>query len=146
VLLRRGRTLSSQGELQFQAHGTLLSVSVALAPLPLADVAALCMVVTDMTKQKKLQDLQLTSRRKDEFLAMLAHELRNPLAPILNAVEALDRAAPGDQEAAETFHGVIARQVQHMKRLLDDLLDVSRVSQGKIQLRKEPAELGALLL
>jgi PAS domain S-box-containing protein len=101
----------------------------------------------DITERQQLeQELRDADRRKDEFLAMLSHELRNPLAPILNAVEVLDRAPPGDVELTSRFRAVIARQVQHMKRLLDDLLDVSRVSQGKIQLRKEPLELGAVLL
>ena len=101
----------------------------------------------DITERQQLeQELRDADRRKDEFLAMLSHELRNPLAPILNAVEVLDRAPPGDVELTSRFRAVIARQVQHMKRLLDDLLDVSRVSQGKIQLRKEPLELGGLLL
>ncbi len=97
-------------------------------------------------RESAQQDLREADRRKDEFLAMLSHELRNPLAPILSAVEVLDRAGPGREELASKYRAVIARQVQHMKRLLDDLLDVSRVSQGKIELRKEPLELGALLL
>jgi two-component system CheB/CheR fusion protein len=108
----------------------------------------------DITERKQLEQdlmfalekLQEADRRKDEFLAMLAHELRNPLAPILNALEILDRTDPEDEERSSKYRAVIVRQVQHMKRLLDDLLDVSRVSQGKIQLRKEPLELGAVLL
>jgi PAS domain S-box-containing protein len=93
-----------------------------------------------------LEELRAADRRKDEFLAMLSHELRNPLAPILNAAELLARAGSGEEEVTTRYRAVIVRQAQHMKRLLDDLLDVSRVSQGKIQLRKEPIELGAVLL
>jgi len=101
----------------------------------------------DITERKEAeQALVAADRRKDEFLAMLSHELRNPLAPILNAIEIIERAGPGDDELRSTFQGVIARQVQHMKRLLDDLLDVSRVSQGKIELRKQRVELATLLL
>jgi PAS domain S-box-containing protein len=101
----------------------------------------------DITEQKRVeQELQEADRRKDEFLAMLSHELRNPLAPILNAVELLERTPPSDVGRSSKYRTVIARQVQHMKRLLDDLLDVSRVSQGKIQLRKESVELGSLVL
>ncbi|HEX4447705.1 MAG TPA: PAS domain S-box protein [Polyangiaceae bacterium] len=103
-------------------------------------------LVDEHERERALQELRDTDRRKDEFLAMLSHELRNPLAPILSAVEVLDRTDPGDGERISKYRAIIARQVQHMKRLLDDLLDVSRVSQGKIQLRKEPLELGALLL
>jgi two-component system CheB/CheR fusion protein len=103
-------------------------------------------LVDEHERERALQDLREADRRKDEFLAMLSHELRNPLAPILNAVEVLDRVGPGDPEVTANYRDVITRQVQHMKRLLDDLLDVSRVSQGKIQLRREPLELGAVLL
>jgi PAS domain S-box-containing protein len=101
----------------------------------------------DITEHKQAEnDLREADRRKDEFLAMLSHELRNPLAPILNAVDLLDRTPPNEVERAAKYRTIIARQVQHMKHLLDDLLDVSRVSQGKIQLRKERVELGAILL
>jgi PAS domain S-box-containing protein len=103
-------------------------------------------LVDEDERIRALQELREADRRKDEFLAMLSHELRNPLAPILTAVEILDRAGGDDHEVASKQRAVIGRQVQHMKRLLDDLLDVSRVSQGKIQLRKEPLELGAVLL
>ncbi len=100
-------------------------------------------VVMDISRRRQLEEeLKEASRRKDEFLAMLAHELRNPLAPVLNAVEILRRRGGADPTVAAE---VIGRQVQHMKRLLDDLLDVARVSQGKIQLRKEMLELGAVL-
>ena len=79
-------------------------------------------------------------RRKDEFLAMLAHELRNPLAPILNAIHYM-RAETVDLSAVEQARDIAERQVRHLARLVDDLLDVSRISSGKIQLRKESIEL-----
>jgi PAS domain S-box-containing protein len=100
----------------------------------------------ELERERAEQELREVARRKDEFLAMLSHELRNPLAPILNAVEILDRAPPEDHALASRYHEVIARQVRHVKRLLDDLLDVSRVRQGKIQLQKQPVELEAILL
>jgi PAS domain S-box-containing protein len=111
-------------------------------------------VLTDLThrrllereRERALHELQEADRRKDEFLAMLAHELRNPLAPILNGVEFLERVGPGHEDLAGKYHTIIARQARHMKRLLDDLLDVSRVSQGKIQLHKERVDLNALVL
>jgi PAS domain S-box-containing protein len=96
-------------------------------------------------RERALADLQEANRHKDEFLGMLAHELRNPLAPILNGVEILENLRPGQEELASKYHTIIARQAQHMKRLLDDLLDVSRVSQGKIQLHQERVDLNALL-
>ena len=85
-----------------------------------------------------------TDRRKDEFLAMLAHELRNPLSPILNALEIL--RLRGEEPAARERALLLARrQARHMARLVDDLLDVSRITRGKIELRKERVELGALV-
>jgi PAS domain S-box-containing protein len=78
--------------------------------------------------------LKAADRRKDEFLAMLAHELRNPLAPVRNAVSLLRRG--GDGEEAKYAQDVIERQVLQMTRLVDDLLDVSRIAKGKIELRK----------
>lgn len=102
-------------------------------------------LVDEHERESAQQDLREADRRKDEFLAMLCHELRNPLAPILTAVQVLDRTGPGHEKQASKYRAVIARQVQHMKRLLDDLLDVARVSQGKIELRRETLELGALL-
>jgi PAS domain S-box-containing protein len=102
-------------------------------------------ICIDIDDRKRLEaQMQEADRRKDEFLAMLAHELRNPLAPILNAVALLQRAGslePGLQQLLD----VIARQVRHMSRLLDDLLDVSRFVRGKVQLRKEPLQLSAIL-
>jgi PAS domain S-box-containing protein len=101
----------------------------------------------DITERKRNEEeLREADRRKDEFLAMLSHELRNPMAPILSAIEIIEQTAPDQEAVRSAYQAVIARQVQHMKRLLDDLLDVSRVSQGKIQLRKQRVELATLLL
>ncbi len=80
-------------------------------------------------------------RRKDEFLALLGHELRNPLAPILTALQLMQLRGTGD----EREHKMIERQVRHLNRLIDDLLDVSRITRGKVQLKKEPLELSAVL-
>ena len=84
--------------------------------------------------------LQESNRRKDEFLAMLSHELRNPLAPIRNAVEVIRRIAPADPKLGWASD-VIDRQVTQLTRLVDDLLDVARISQGKIDLQLEPVDL-----
>jgi signal transduction histidine kinase len=83
---------------------------------------------------------RLADRTKDEFLAMLAHELRNPLAAISNAGHALDRKGGADPRSSELL-AVIGRQIRHLSRLVDDLLDVSRFSRGRIELRKQPVEL-----
>jgi two-component system, sensor histidine kinase len=86
------------------------------------------------------EQLREIDRRKNEFLAMLAHELRNPLAPIRNALHMLRLLAPGDTELAWPRE-VIERQVQHLSRLVDDLLDVSRITRGTLELRREPIDL-----
>jgi PAS domain S-box-containing protein len=96
-------------------------------------------------RERALEELREVDRRKDEFLAMLSHELRNPLAPILTAVEVLRLTDPADAQTAAAFRAVIERQVAHMKRLLDDLLDVSRVSQGKIELRRKVVDLRSIV-
>lgn len=81
---------------------------------------------------------ELASRAKDEFLAMLGHELRNPLAPIVTALELLKLKNEGELQQE---HQIIERQAKHLSRLVDDLLDVTRITRGKIELRKEPTEL-----
>ncbi len=85
-----------------------------------------------------------TDRRKDEFLATLAHELRTPLAPIRNSVHIL-RMAGGDRGVAERVYEMMERQVNHMVRLVDDLMEVSRITRGKIDLRKELVELAGVV-
>ncbi len=86
------------------------------------------------------REIQDGDRRKDEFLAMLGHELRNPLAAIANALEYV-QIAGRDAVAFDRAREILARQVQMMARLVDDLLDVSRITRGKIELRKEVVEL-----
>jgi PAS domain S-box-containing protein len=88
--------------------------------------------------------LREADRRKDEFLGMLSHELRNPLAPIRNSLYILDRAEPTGQQARRA-KAVLDRQVGHLTRLVDDLLDVTRIARGKIELRRTDLDLGALV-
>ncbi len=95
-----------------------------------------------------LESEQIANRKKDEFLATLAHELRNPLAPIRNAVYILQKANGDDPAAQERAHSLLKmmqRQVEHLVRLVDDLLEVSRITSGKIELRKERCDLAAVL-
>jgi PAS domain S-box-containing protein len=92
---------------------------------------------TDVTEQRQAQaSLEDADRRKDEFIATLAHELRNPLAPIRSALEVLKHHSTGNAEVAE-LHELVTRQVQQLARLVDDLLEVSRITRGKFELRKE---------
>lgn len=95
----------------------------------------------DITALKQAEEvLREADRRKDEFLAMLAHELRNPLAPIRNAAEIL-HILSGDDARLQSVYTVIDRQLEHLTHLIDDLLDVSRITRGKIRLRMERMEL-----
>jgi PAS domain S-box-containing protein len=99
-------------------------------------------VAVDITERKRAEQLlREADRRKDEFLATLAHELRNPLAPIRNAAALLDLEGPA-AGPARVAREVIKRQVAHMVRLVDDLLDVSRITQNRLTLRPEPVAVG----
>ncbi len=112
---------------------------------------ALC-IISDNTERRRLEEelrqraeeLAAADRRKDEFLAMLAHELRNPLAPILNSLEEIHLRGAGEP-AIEQAIQVAGRQVRHMSRLLEDLLDVSRITRGKVQLRKVPVAISTVV-
>jgi PAS domain S-box-containing protein len=94
-------------------------------------------VVVDITERRLADEkLRAADRRKDEFLAMLAHELRNPVAPILSVAEALARMLSRD-ERQHALVGIVQRQASHLSRMLDDLLDVARITQGRIELQRE---------
>jgi signal transduction histidine kinase/CheY-like chemotaxis protein len=122
--------------------------------LPGADgrPAGLATVSQDVTERRRLEDdlrrvageLSEADRRKNEFLAMLAHELRNPLAPISNAVRAL-RLSRGDAKAVQAASDMLERQVGQLMRLVDDLLDVSRITRGRIELRTQRIELAPIV-
>ena len=88
--------------------------------------------------------LEEADQRKDEFLAMLAHELRNPLAPLRNAAELLQTTGSSEEEREEALR-ILTRQIGNMTRMVDDLLDVSRITEGKIVLRKHPVDLAEIL-
>jgi PAS domain S-box-containing protein len=104
---------------------------------------AVLSVSLDITERKQHEEsLRAANRAKDEFLAMLGHELRNPLGTLTNAVAVLDRL-PGDETLRHVV-AIIGRQTAHLGRLVDDLLDVARVTSGKIELQRAPVELRAL--
>jgi signal transduction histidine kinase/ActR/RegA family two-component response regulator len=98
----------------------------------------------EVALRRHAEELAEADRRKDQFLAMLAHELRNPLAPIRNAVQLLQHLGPAEPPLVRVRE-VIARQVAHQARLLDDLLDVSRITRGTIELRRQQLELTRLV-
>lgn len=96
----------------------------------------------NMELARKVQELKEADRRKDDFLATLAHELRNPLAPIRSGIDVLRRNQDGDRE---NIYGILERQTQQLIRLVDDLMDVSRITRGKISLQKERVRLAEVL-
>ena len=133
--------------------GRVIDVSLTVSPVRDASgtVVGASKIARDITERKRMEEalrrseelLRDADRRKDHFLAMLAHELRNPISAINSAVQVIRKS-----EGAETLEwskDVIERQVKHLSRLIDDLLDVSRISQGKIELRKTVVDAGDLL-
>jgi PAS domain S-box-containing protein len=128
--------------------GTLSFASRSRDTLDRDEVAFLepiCHYVTVACERLRLlRQLKEADHRKDEFLATLAHELRNPLAPVRNAVQVLRLKGPADPELRWS-RDVIDRQVAHLTRLIDDLLDVSRITRNRLELRKEPVELAEVV-
>jgi PAS domain S-box-containing protein len=102
-------------------------------------------ITRDLTQRRQVEELEQSSRRINEFLAMLAHELRNPLAPIRNAISVMQLSKAQDG-TVNWARDVIDRQVTHMTRLVDDLLDISRITSGKIALRCHPVDLNEVVL
>jgi two-component system CheB/CheR fusion protein len=110
------------------------------------------LAIEDITRRKELEtalrqrveELAAADRSKNEFLALLAHELRNPLAPLRNAAQVLETAGAG-AAVVEQARQMMNRQIQNMSRLIEDLLDVSRITRGEVRLRRERVELAALL-
>ncbi len=113
------------------------------------DVVEALVAAVDVTTQKQAEELlsasraeaERANRAKDEFLAMLGHELRNPLSPIVTALQLLEMKGRTERELA-----VISRQVRHLTRLVDDLLDVSRITRGKVELKKQRLELATVVV
>jgi PAS domain S-box-containing protein len=129
------RWASSKGEVHFDVQGEAVRAMGA---------------VYDITERKEMERaLRETDRRKSEFLAMLAHELRNPLTPISNAVNVLERLSDsGEPDAKEKKRAVLQmarRQIDHLSRLVNDLLDMTRIDHGKISLERKEADLIELL-
>lgn len=131
------RWLLAQGRVERDDSGTALRISG---------------INIDITERKAVEQalreseerLKEADRRKDEFLATLAHELRNPLAPIRNSLEVI-RLAGDDKAALHEARAIMERQLAHMVHLINDLLDLSRISRGKVTLRKEPVSIGTVI-
>jgi PAS domain S-box-containing protein len=125
--------------------GFVLRLDLAVDGFVLRSQRCFTAIVRDITERKRAAEaLKEADRRKDEFLAILAHELRNPLAPLRSALDLL-HSARDDPTVMEQVRSVMERQVSHMGRLIDDLLDISRITSGKLDLRKERVELAVVV-
>jgi signal transduction histidine kinase len=149
-VLRAGKSFTHQAlrvALERRPGAGLEEVFFNLVYEPLKDddgeAHAIAVVATDVTDLVRArQEAEEANRAKDEFMAMLGHELRNPLSPMLTTLELMRLRAPG---MLERERGILERQVQHMARLVDDLLDVSRIARGMIDLKREVVELASVM-
>ncbi len=127
-----------------RTDGARVPIEVSLSEVTVHDKRLFTVIARDVSERKRIEaELRDASRRKDEFLGMLAHELRNPLAAIMNAGEVLDRSVQDPRSLKLT--SVVKRQARALARMVDDLLDVARVTLGKIRLSKEPIVLGQVV-
>jgi PAS domain S-box-containing protein len=166
--LKRGERIAHYETVRVRKDGSFFDVSLTVSPIKDASgrIIGASKIARDITQRKRDEKslrelysaaqreianreraeaaLRENDRRKDEFLATLAHELRNPLAPIRQAA-LVSKATTATEAQKRWAHEVINRQVQNMALLLDDLLDISRVTRGMLELRKEPTELAAVV-
>ncbi len=145
--LKKGERIEHFETIRVRKDGSKVDVSLSISPIETdaGRIIGASSIARDITESKRLhQQLQEADRRKDEFLAILAHELRNPLAPMSNALQIV-RLAGANRAAAEQAGIVMERQLQQMVRLIDDLMDVSRITRNRLKLRPERVELGTVL-
>jgi PAS domain S-box-containing protein len=145
--LRHGERIDHFETTRLTKEGRHVEVSLTVSPIRDEEgaVVGASKIARDITERKRAErQLREADRRKDEFLAVIAHELRNPLAPIRNASAVLARSVSG-QPGARLACDIIDRQLRMMTRLVDDLLDVSRIAEGRIDLQFELIDMAALL-
>jgi len=145
--LRRGERIDHYETVRLAKDGRRIDISLTISPIRGEDdtIIGASKVARDITERKRDEGLlREADRRKDEFLATLAHELRNPLAPICAAAELLKHAKSLAPELRAAT-AILERQARQMTHLVDDLLDVSRITSGRIRLHPEPVELKELL-
>jgi len=145
--LRRGESIKHFETVRVTKDGRQLDISLTVSPVhdEQGRVVAASKVARDITQRTQTEAaLREANRRKDEFLAVLAHELRNPLAPIRNSLHILRLTSRRDR-MSDQVTDMMERQVEQMTRLVDDLLEVSRITRGTIELRKEPVDLAGIV-
>jgi PAS domain S-box-containing protein len=157
ALIRRGEAIENFRTIRVRKDGTHIAISLTISPIKNAagEIIGASKIARDISDQVEIeteratlfareqaarQEAEAANRTKDEFLAMLGHELRNPLGAISNAVHVLERLGqPGDATAGA--RGILARQTLHLSRLMDDLLDIGRVMSSNIVLDRKPTDL-----
>jgi PAS domain S-box-containing protein len=147
VLAAEGEVRTITQAMLRRADGQQIPIEASAAPIRLSGgvLSGFVLSFRDVTAQRQAErDRFEADRRMDEFLAILAHELRNPLAPIRNAMQIM-RLAEGDLATAAASRVIVERQLKHLTRLIDDLMDVSRITQGKFELRRDLVALSAVL-
>jgi two-component system CheB/CheR fusion protein len=142
-LIRRGEKVEHIQSMRTRKDGSQVEVSLTISPIwdhdgELVGVSTIARDVTQLVAAQR--ELEIVARRREQFLAMLSHELRNPLAAVVNATNLMNEAK-FELPIVDKCHRVIRRQANHMARLLDDLLDVSRITHGKFELRKQDLDL-----
>lgn len=126
-------------------NGSEFPVEISLSPIPYPEGVRIASIVRDVTERRRMeQELRDADRKKDEFLATLGHELRNPLAPIRNAVHYLGIEGLKEPDV-KMARDIIARQLAVMVRLIDDLLDASRIGSDKLDIHKQPVDLAEVV-
>lgn len=136
-----------RGEVPFHGTHGLRIYDYIFVPVLGADgeVEAVAGTTRDITERRQMEDaLRENDRKKDEFIAILAHELRNPLAPLRNGLQVL-KLAGNDSKMVSQVREIMERQLTHMVRLIDDLLDISRIGQNKMELRRSPVLLAEVI-
>ena len=152
--LRAGERVYHFDTVRVRSDGQPVHVSLTISPIrdEAGRIIGASKIARDITDRKQdeeriyglMTQLKEADLRKNEFLAMLAHELRNPLAPLLNMLEIMKRG-DGNGKMIEQVRSTLERQLGQMVRLVDDLLDMSRISRSKLELRKEPVELASVI-
>ena len=152
--LRAGERIDHFDTVRQHRDGRQFDVSLTVSPVRDADgrITGASKIARDISEQKRaearirqlMSDLQEADRRKDEFLATLAHELRGPLAPLRNSVEVM-KLARGDGAIQDRARDTIDRQLTQMERLIEDLLDIARITRNKLILRRTPLELATVI-
>jgi PAS domain S-box-containing protein len=146
--LRTGMLVERENHVAIvRPDGTTVPIDASAAPIRLEEkIIGAVLIFRDISARRQAElDARDADRRKDEFLATLAHELRNPLAPIRNGMQIL-ASTRGEAEAKSAdVRLIVERQLNHMVRLIDDLMDLSRITQGRLELHQEQVELGLVI-